>query len=127
MLPDGSGKADVNPDKMTLGSTATASIPLFPAVDGLPLIIAEGIENALSCSHAFQLPAWSSIAAGNMPAMVLPPIVREVIIAADRDPAGERAAREAAWKWFGAGLRVRVMLPPSGAGDWNDMALQGML
>lgn len=118
--PDGRGKAALEPRKMTLGEVEGGAIPLFPA--GPVLAIAEGIENALNVAQAWRLPAWSAVSSGNLPKVILPAIVREVVIAADRDPhgLGQRKAEEAAWRWAGEDRRVRLRLPPAGRGDWND-------
>jgi putative DNA primase/helicase len=120
---DGQGKANVQPAKMTLGEITSGSIPLFEP--GPQLAIAEGIENALSAAVLFDMPAWSAVSAGNMPSVILPPIVREVIIAADRGAVGEAKADEAAQRWAAMGLQDRVRLPPAGAGDWNDLLRGG--
>lgn len=45
--PDGSNKAPVSPTKMMLGNSAEGAVKITPA--GEKLLIAEGIETALSC------------------------------------------------------------------------------
>jgi putative DNA primase/helicase len=51
----------------------------------------------------------------------LPAKVRDVIVLADGDDAGERAAQEAARRWKNEGRRVRIARPPQGM-DFNDIA-----
>lgn len=125
LADDGRGKAAVKKPKMTLCTVEGGSIPLFPAVAGQPLLIAEGVENALSVSQVLGWPAWSAVASGNLPALILPDFVRDVVIAADRDDdndkLGQRKAHDAAQRWATAGRRVRVILPPQERGDWNDI------
>ena len=52
----------------------------------------------------------------------LPKDVREVIVLADGDDAGEAAAQDCAWRWKWEGRRVRIARPPRGR-DFNDMLL----
>jgi putative DNA primase/helicase len=117
---DGTGKADLDPAKMTLGPCKGAAVPLAPA--GPILAIAEGIETALSFMQATSIPTWSALSAGGIRSLILPPSVREVIIAADNDPAGLAKAHAAARRWTTYGRKVRVVVPPTGRGDFNDMA-----
>jgi DNA primase len=53
----------------------------------------------------------------------LPTSVREVIVLADGDDPGEKAARDAALRWSREGRRVRIARPPRGM-DFNDMLLR---
>ena len=46
--------------------------------------------------------------------------MRDVIVLADGDDAGEAAARDAALRWKREGRRVRIARPPRGA-DFNDL------
>jgi phage/plasmid primase-like uncharacterized protein len=117
---DGLGKAALDPQKMSLGPIAGASIPLAPA--GPVLVIGEGIETTLSVAQACGLPGWAAVSSGNMPELILPPSVGEILIAADRDPAGLAAAYAAARRWHACGRKIRVIIPPEGAGDFNDVA-----
>lgn len=73
-----------------------AAIRLGPA--GETLLIAEGIETALSGQQETRIPAWAAISASNMPNIVLPelPLAGVVIIAADGDDTGADAAVRAA-------------------------------
>jgi hypothetical protein len=52
--------------------------------------------------------------------LVLPPEARSVVIAADPDGPGRRAARDAWIRWRAEGREVRVALP-DGSGDFNDL------
>ena len=58
-----------------------------------------------------------------LPQVILPPSVREVIVAADADRAGEEAAKAAANKFLREGRQVRIARPEPGL-DFNDY-LQG--
>jgi DNA primase len=55
-----------------------------------------------------------------MPSLKLPSEVREVIICADGDKAGEDAARKAAVRFVHEGRKARMARPGSGL-DFNDL------
>jgi len=71
--------------------------------------------------QATSIPTWAALSAGGLQALVLPPEVREVLIAADPDLVGLKAARIAARRWHGEGRIVRIVEPPEGT-DFNDLA-----
>ena len=52
---DGSGKAEIDPSKRMLGAVKGSPLALVPPRDGLGLLIAEGVETALSGYMATQL------------------------------------------------------------------------
>ena len=115
-------KAPVDPPKLSLGSMRGGSVHLAPA--GPTLVIGEGIETTLSVMQATGLPGWAALGNTNMVNVDLPEIVREVLIAADGDAPGERAANLAGDRWKREGKRVRIMRPPHGF-DFNDV-LRGL-
>src|SRR5215212_6109936 len=108
LRPDGSGKADLSPAKMCLGSVTGGAIRLGECDNRLA--IAEGIETALSVQQATGWPTWAAISAGGFRSLILPPLPRAafVTIAADPDPVGLAAAYTAAQRWHGEGRSVRV-------------------
>ncbi|MDT7953188.1 MAG: toprim domain-containing protein [Acetobacteraceae bacterium] len=113
-------KADIKPVKACLGSYAGGAIRISPAE--AEILIAEGLETAASAGAMLGLPAWSAIACGNMrEAMVLPPIVRSVVIAADHDGSGRKAAAGAARRWRAEGRTVRIIQPDTPRVDFNDL------
>ena len=65
--------------------------------------------------------AWAALSAGNLVALVLPPEVRSVVIAADADMAGRRAAVAAARRWIAEGRAVRIATPNKPGLDFNDI------
>jgi putative DNA primase/helicase len=120
---DGAGKADIEPAKASLGPISGGAIRLAEA--GPELVVGEGIESAASAGRMLGLPAWSAISAGNLArGMVLPAEVRDVLIAVDADAPGERAAREAAWRWQREGRRVRLARPNIADTDFNDLIVR---
>ena len=88
--------------------------------DGATLVVAEGIETALS-ALCLGWPAWAALSTGGMRTLVLPPEVRRVIIAADNDPAGLAAAHDAARRWSLEGRRVRIGHAGQDRADLNDL------
>ncbi len=116
---DGSGKASLDPVRMSHGPVGGAAVRLAPA--GSVLAIAEGIETALSYMQATSMPTWAALSARGMRALVLPENVLEVVIAADADPVGIMAAQAAARRWISEGRLVSIVRPPLGR-DFNDLA-----
>jgi hypothetical protein len=111
-------KAPIEPNKMSLGPARGGAVHLAAA--GPKLVIAEGIETTASAMALLQLPGWAALFAGNMANVVLPKLVREVVIAADNDAAGIKAAIKAAWCFQSQGRLVEI-LKPSAVGDFNDL------
>jgi putative DNA primase/helicase len=117
----GTDKAPVEPERMTLGPCGGAAVRLAEATDRL--MVGEGIETCLSAMQGTGLPAWAALSTGGLQTMKLPPEVREVIILADGDEPGEKAAQAAARRFLADQRRVRIARPPKGS-DFNDV-LQG--
>ena len=122
---DGSGKAPVEPEKMSLGSVSGGAVRLTQA--GEHLAVAEGIETALSVFLATGIPMWSALSADGIAALALPPLplARTVTICADADDNGTgiKKAYKAAERWFVEGRIVRITCPPTGT-DFNDILLR---
>jgi putative DNA primase/helicase len=119
LRPDGSGKADLNPNKMTLGPSDGAAIRLAPVGPHGELGVAEGIEDALSYMQLKGIPTWSALTAGGIERLVLPPEARLIYVTLDNDAVGLKAAQTAARRWLGEGRRVFFAKPPIGK-DWNE-------
>jgi hypothetical protein len=101
---DGSGKADIKPSKIMIGSPLGKPIVLAPPNDLMGLAIAEGIEDALTAHQATGLGAWAAGSAGFMPKLAenIPSYIEAVTIFAHADEAGQDGARKLA-----AALRER--------------------
>jgi hypothetical protein len=115
---DGLGKAPVEPAKMMLGPCRGGALRLGPASDRL--LIAEGIETALSAMQATTQPAWAALSTSGLRTLELPPEIREVVVLADGDAPGEAAAQDAGLRWKRQGRRVCIARPPRGF-DFNDV------
>jgi hypothetical protein len=64
---DGLGKAEVEPNKLTIGSPSGMPMVLAPLNDLMGLAVSEGVEDALSAHAALGLGAWASGGAANLP------------------------------------------------------------
>jgi hypothetical protein len=122
LAPGGRGKAPVEPQKMMLGATAGGAVRLGEAANGL--LIAEGIESALSAMQASGRPAWAALSTSGLRRLELPEHVREVVIVPDGDPPGWDAATAAARRWDAEGWAVRIAALPDGR-DINDLLRGG--
>ena len=116
-LDDNGSKTKLEPAKAALGPIKGGAVRL--AVAGETLVVCEGIESGLSIVQATGLPVWVSLGTSNLLNIELPDIAREIIIAADADDAGERAAQAAAQRFLVQGKRVRIARPAPGK-DFND-------
>ena len=108
--------------KLMLGRCAGGAVRLSGGPG--PLLVAEGIETALSLLSA--LPddhprVWAALSTSGMAGLILPPDPGELVIAPDGDDAGRKAANKLADRASAAGWLVRIMKCPDGA-DWNDIS-----
>jgi hypothetical protein len=124
LTPDGARKATLDPPRMTLGPIGGAVVRLCRWREGQPLVIGEGIETSLSAGILAGAPAWAALSAGNMKAVQLPKAMREVWVAADHDPPGQRAAWAAADVFMAQGRTVRVLTPDTPGEDFNDVLMR---
>jgi putative DNA primase/helicase len=116
---DGGGKAPVDPQKMMLGPCRGGAVRFGDPTD--LLMVGEGIETCLAAMQATGNPTWAALSTSGIRSLDLPK-VRNVIVLADGDDAGEAAARDCAWRWKREGRGVRIARPPRGT-DFNDMLL----
>lgn len=125
-LTDDGRKADVAPAKLSFGPIAGGAVRL--GIDSSRIIVAEGIESALGAAMVLGGVAWSTLSSGNMPNLVLPRHVEDVVIAYDND--NNKAGRKAAvalldrlkQQQVSQNRRIRVVLkpPPPGQADYAD-------
>ena len=120
---DGSGKADIEPSKMMLGATKKAAVRLSES--GKRLVVAEGIETALSlCSGLLSAPTavWAALSTSGMRGLALPPQAGQLTIASDGEQAGREAANALAARANDLGWQVTLLPAPDGL-DWNDVLM----
>src|SRR6056297_221745 len=121
LAPDGRGKADVKPDRLMLGRVSGGAVRLTEAQG--PLVVAEGIETALSLSCGLlRTPAtiWAALSTSGMRGLILPPDPHRLTIASDGDAAGRAAANALAERAHALGWQVSLLPAPDGR-DWNDI------
>jgi phage/plasmid primase-like uncharacterized protein len=110
-------KANVPNPKLTLGSMNGGAVRLAAA--GETLILCEGLEDGLTLLQATGLPTWATLGTAGLKGVVLPDTVKEAIIAADGDEAGQKAAIAAAERFTREGREVRIATPPQHHKDFN--------
>jgi hypothetical protein len=107
---------------MMLGACRGGAVRLGPAEN--PLLLGEGIETCLAATQATGLPAWAALSTSGLKCIDLPDTVTDVIVLADGDDAGARAALACARRLQREGRRARVAWPPAGM-DLNDVLVSG--
>lgn len=117
-LQPGGEKLGVPNPRRTLGQVKGNAIQLGEAKE--ELIVCEGLEDGLTLHQELGLPVWVACGAGFLHSMIIPDAVRSVIIAADNDLAGERAAYAAAEAMAVLSRRVRIIRPAKAFKDFND-------
>jgi hypothetical protein len=112
---DGTGKAEIEPNKIMIGSPARRPIIIAPPNDLLGLAITEGVEDALSAHQATGLGAWAAGSASHMPKLAdaVPDFIDCVSIFTDANPAGERNSALLAERLGARGIFAEV-LPSAG-------------
>jgi putative DNA primase/helicase len=118
LTADGKEKAWCVPNKMMLGPCAGGAVGLGEASDSV--MVGEGIETCLSAMQATGRPTWAALSTSGMRSLDLPEHIRDVVILADGDDPGERAAKHAASRWAREGRRVRIARAPQDL-DFNDI------
>jgi Toprim domain-containing protein len=109
---DGSGKAACRANKKRIGRGAGVPMVIAPANDGLGLVTAEGVEDALSLHQATGLGAWAAGGAAFMPALAgaVPNYIEAVTIASHPEPEARRLAEELAVKLVRRGIAAEIQL-----------------
>lgn len=104
--------------KRTLGVMRDGCVRL-----GLPdttLGLAGSVEDALAASAMFSLPVWATCGEARFERVWVPNEITELVIFADADEPGKRAARLGASKHWGK--REVTVHYPDGAKDWAEIA-----
>lgn len=121
LAENGDGKAPfLATQKKCFGLIRGGAVRLGPMAN--TVCLAEGIETGLSILQATSIPTWAALGTPGIGNVELPMMVSEVVIAADADVAGIRAAEFARRRLLAQGRRVRIILPPIG-NDFNEVRL----
>ncbi|MEI4473354.1 DUF7146 domain-containing protein [Frigidibacter sp. MR17.24] len=123
LAPDGHGRADVpeGTAKMMLGAAAGGAVRVADAQSSL--VVAEGIETALSlASGLLRAPAaiWAALSTSGMQRLNLPDHPGRLTIATDGDDPGQAAGKALAVRAAALGWSVSMLPAPLGR-DWNDV------
>jgi Toprim domain len=128
LAPDGLGKAAIDVPRKLIGAGFGGACVRLGT--GGRVVIAEGIESALSAGLALGLSPIAALSAGGVKTWHKFDGVREVTFAADQDKSeiGMASARAAAHRLYCEGVKVAgFAIPPGGVNDWNDAATAGLL
>ena len=112
-------KASVEPVRASLGSLAGGAVRLAEPEHGRPLLVGEGIESTAAAMLLLDVPGWAALGTSGLRSIELPEYVIDVVIAADRDAAGLRAAAALARRLEAEGRNVEIRRPHKG--DFNDV------
>lgn len=118
---DGRGKAAVEPAKMMLGATTGGATRLSKDVG--PLVVAEGIETALSLGSGLlrqHSTIWAALSARGIACLRLPDKPGLPTIATDGDEASHTAGSKLAERATALSWSVSLLPAPEGR-DWNDV------
>jgi hypothetical protein len=121
---DGKSKAPIECNKMMLGNMSGGAVRLAPIRE--VLVVGEGLETMLSLMGLYpDYAIWAVLSASNFESLILPelPLASTIIIAADNDDAGLKAARSTAKKWSLQGRTVKIAYPPEKGSDFNDVLM----
>lgn len=121
LASNGSSKADVTPDKAMLGAVKGGAVRLTEAQG--PLVVAEGIETALSLACGLLgTPAtiWATLSTSGIRGVSLPAKPHRLTIATDGDAPGRDAGNSLAERATALGWSVSLLPAPDGR-DWNDI------
>ena len=128
LAPDGKGKASIDVPRKLIGASFSGACVRLGK--GTHVVIAEGIESALSAGQALGLTPIAALSAGGVKSWQAYDGVREVTFAPDQDTSGigMDCARSCAERLHAQGIRVMGFArPPGGVNDWNDAAQAGLL
>ena len=120
LAADGSDKATIEPIRASLGSLRGGAVRLSEPVAGR-LLLGEGIETTAAAVRILDWSggAWAALSTSGLRVVVLPECVQDVVIAADRDAGGLRAAAVLARKLVSEGRTVEIRVPCRGDfADW---------
>lgn len=102
------------------GLVKGSSIRLFEPNDAA-IGVAEGIETAIAAFLCSGLPTVATYSAGNLAAYLWPKAIRRLVIFADADEAGAKAAAELKARVTQAGVSASIIAPSTPGHDWADV------
>jgi len=120
-------RAGYNDDKKKTRGAPKGAAVMFTGLPGRPVVLAEGVETALSIWQATGYPTLATLGLSNMGEAPVPP-GRRAIVASDRNPAGspaEAATQRAVDRLLERGFRVFLAIPPieTEKADFNNVLI----
>ncbi|GIK49876.1 MAG: hypothetical protein BroJett013_25730 [Alphaproteobacteria bacterium] len=119
LSPHGAAKAPLATPRRTIGRLMGHYVRIDAPSD--TLVVAEGLETALSARRALGAGAWAFLSAENLARFEPPPVIDRLIIAADNDEAGLAAAARLKER-VEPSIACEIALAPNDYPDWNDWA-----
>ena len=120
---DGFGKADVSSPKKMLGDCLGGAVRFQgESLEGIAL--SEGIETGLSYwQENYWMTVWACLSTSGMKSIILPPpdVTPMVVILADNDGSGIKAAKELADRLTKEGRKVYPITPERAGDDMNSI------
>lgn len=117
LAADGAGKALIHHPKRALGMIHGHGVWLGPRRSET-LIVGEGLETMLALRTVVpSIACVATLAASHLPAFILPNAITRLIIAADHDEPGLRAALQLQTRAHASGLSAALWIPDTK--DWN--------
>jgi hypothetical protein len=114
---DGLGKAPIDDPKRALGLIHGHGVWLGPRRSDT-IIVGEGLETMLALRMVLPtIPCVATLAASHLPAFTLPDSLSRLIIAADQDEPGLRAALQLLMRTHAQNLSATIWIPETK--DWN--------
>jgi hypothetical protein len=114
---------DLANPRRALGRPRTGAVMLGRA--STTLGIAEGVETALAAMILFGTPVWATLGSERLARVAIPDTVTNLWLLPDRDKAGRKGALEAREAHQRDGRQIRIIWPPAGMNDWNDVLRAG--
>ena len=117
----GTGKAALDSARLSLGPIGGGAVRILETA-GDALLVGEGIETTAAAVKVlgWRDGAWAALSTSGMRSVVLPESVVRVVVAADRDAGGLRAAVALADRLESEGRTVTIEAPPFGDfADWQ--------
>lgn len=105
--------------KLMFGAVGGHSVQLAPMGPTRTLGVGEGIETCAAFAELHGVPTWAALSTSGLVGFVIPPGVRKLVIAADGDRGGMKAATDLAQR-ARRSCDVEIHAAPDGL-DWADV------
>ena len=113
--------------KRHTGCPKGGGVKVSGSLDDHIIVVTEGIEDSLAIKQKtnFSGAIWATCGTTFMQSFYIPQAAKFIIIAADFDKSGIKAATRLSERALTLGIHGRIVFPPKNSGDWNDLLLTG--